>query len=141
LTGIGNIEDTDASAEMIMWHELRHAPKSGTLLCETSDIKAGEAKEFRFGGDSPFAFRLFIHNANGTFKAYRNACPHYDVPLNHTPGEVFTSDRQHFLCMTHYAKFETTHGRCVEGPCEGEFLEHIPLTQEGNLLFVGEIVE
>lgn len=123
---------------MINWYEQRHAPASGTLLCRTGDIGDGQVKEFRFGGQSPFAFRLFIYNDQGTYIAYRNACPHYDVPLNHIPGEMFTPDNQYFLCMTHCARFDKASGLCIDGPCVGESLEKIPLRREGTNLLVGE---
>lgn len=126
---------------MSKWHEQRHAPAPGTYLCEAADINEGAVREFRFGGESPFAFRLFIYNDRGMYRAYRNSCPHYKVPLNHEPGKVFTPDEKYFLCMTHYAQFEKSSGLCVAGPCTGQSLETIPLQQEKEYLFVGEILE
>jgi nitrite reductase/ring-hydroxylating ferredoxin subunit len=124
---------------MNKWQEQRHASASGTLLCKTLDIGAGQVKEFRFGGDSPFAFRLFIYNDQGKYIAYRNACPHYDVPLNHIPGKIFTSDNQFFLCMTHYARFDKGSGLCIDGPCVGDSLEKIPLRQDADSLLIGDV--
>lgn len=121
---------------MKTWNEQRHAPSPGTYLCQRSDIKHQCVKEFRFGGDSPFAFRMFVYNDGHTLRAYRNSCPHYDVPLNHTPEQLITSDNRHFLCMTHFAKFDINSGLCVEGPCEGESLETIPLQLDGNRLMI-----
>lgn len=123
---------------MKKWHNQRYAPDPGTFLCQTGDIGENQVKEFRFGGNSPFAFRMFLYNDGRAIRAYRNACPHFDVPLNHVPGEVFTADRRHFLCMTHHAMFEPCSGLCVQGPCVGESLEVIPLRREGEQLLVGE---
>ena len=123
---------------MKQWFEYKHAPAAGSFLCDKGAIKVGDAKEFRFGGDSPFSFRMFIYNDNGEYRAYRNSCPHFDVPLNHIPGEVFTPDGKYFLCMTHHAQFDKISGRCVAGPCEGESLETIPLKQDGERLLIAD---
>ena len=123
--------------QMKAWFEQRHAPAPGTYLCQSGGIEECQVKEFRFGGDSPFAFRLFIYNDAGEFRAFRNSCPHYDVPLNHIPGDVFTTDHRYFLCSTHFAKFEKDSGLCVEGPCSGTALEPIPLQRKGDDLLIG----
>lgn len=123
------------------WHYYRFAPLPGTYLCDITDITTGQVREFRFGGDSPFAFRLFIYNNDGKHKAYRNACPHFDVPLNHGVDHLVTPDGAHFRCMTHFALFDKSSGLCVFGPCEGESLQSIPLARDGNRLLVGEIPE
>jgi nitrite reductase/ring-hydroxylating ferredoxin subunit len=122
---------------MKKWYEERHAPAPGAYLCDAGEVGAGEVREFRFGGDTNFPFRMFIYNDGGELKAYRNACPHYDVPLNHEQGKVFTPDGKHFLCMTHHAIFEPGTGLCVQGPCKGEALDTIPLRQDGDRLLVG----
>ncbi|MFT5320165.1 MAG: nitrite reductase/ring-hydroxylating ferredoxin subunit [Pseudohongiellaceae bacterium] len=123
---------------MKKWFEERHAPAAGTYLCRTIDIGDNQVKEFSFGKDSPFLFRLFIYKEGEVFRAFRNACPHYNVPLNHIPGDVFTSDGTQFLCMTHYAKFDTGTGLCTEGPCIGESLDQIPLHRDGQRLLIAE---
>jgi len=123
---------------MKKWFEERHAPAPGTPLCSTEDIAAGEVREFRFGEKTNFVFRMLVHNHDGEFTAFKNACPHFDVPLNHTPEQLFTPDGQHFLCMTHYAKFNKVTGFCVEGPYEGEYMDIIPLTCHGKILAIGE---
>ncbi|MDC1529006.1 Rieske 2Fe-2S domain-containing protein [Gammaproteobacteria bacterium] len=121
---------------MTQWFKQRHAPLPGTYLCQKTDIETYKVKEFPFGGASPFAFRMFIYNDNGTFKAYRNSCPHYDVPLNHSADDLFTSDKQYFQCMTHFAKFEKDSGACISGPCEGKALESIPIQQDDEALLI-----
>ena len=121
---------------MVNWNELKFSPQPGTFLCDSSEIAKGKVKEFRFGGDSPFAFRMFVYNDAGTFKGFHNSCPHYDVPMNHTPEELFTPDGQYFQCVTHYAKFEKSSGYCVEGPCAGQSLSTIPLQEEDNKILV-----
>ena len=123
---------------MKAWQEYRNAPSSGTLLCSVEELKHLQVKEFQFGDESPFPFRMFVFNDNGSFIAYRNACPHYDVPLNHTTEEILTTDKKHFQCITHFAIFDKHSGLCVEGPCEGESLQTIPLCIEDDQIFIAE---
>jgi nitrite reductase/ring-hydroxylating ferredoxin subunit len=122
---------------MTAWFQQRFAPAAGTFLCDAQNIADGQVREFRFGGESPFAFRMFIYNDQGTFRAFRNSCPHFDVPLNHTPDELFSPDGRYFVCMTHYAQFDKHNGMCVSGPCTGESLESIPLQRDGERLLIG----
>jgi len=121
---------------MTNWTEQKFAPSPGTFLCEKGEVAEGKVKEFRFGGESPFAFRMFIYNDNGKLKGFFNSCPHFDVPLNHKPDELFTQDGKFFQCVTHYAKFDKSSGLCVEGPCGGESLQLIPLIQEDNKILI-----
>ena len=122
---------------MTAWFQQRFAPADGTFLCDANEIPHGQVLEFRFGGDSPFAFRMFIYNDQGNFRAFRNSCPHFDVPLNHLPEELFSPDGRFFVCMTHNAQFDKHSGLCVAGPCAGEALESIPLRRDGDHLLVG----
>lgn len=118
------------------WNKQKFAPSPGTYLCETGEIAESEVKEFRFGGESPFAFRMFIYNDQGSFRAFWNSCPHFDVPLNHSPEELFTPDGKYFQCITHFARFDKTSGLCVEGPCGGESLQAIPISRKDNKILI-----
>jgi nitrite reductase/ring-hydroxylating ferredoxin subunit len=122
---------------MKRWFEQRHAPKPGSYLCDIAEVGESQVRELKFGTDTHVPFRMFIYNDAGTLRAYMNACPHFNVPLNYLPGELFTTDRRQFICMTHYAKFNLDDGRCSEGPCEGEGLEVIPLLFDGERVLVG----
>ena len=120
------------------WFEERHAPTPGTYLCLEAELVEGQVKEFSFGENSPFSFRMFVYKKGDEITAFRNACPHYNIPLNHVPGDVFTTDGKAFLCMTHFAKFDTGSGLCIEGPCKGESLDLIPLHHKDKQLFIGQ---
>jgi nitrite reductase/ring-hydroxylating ferredoxin subunit len=122
---------------MRRWFEQRHAPQPGTYLCDATEVDSSQVREFRFGTDTHVPFRMFLYNDAGTLRAYMNACPHFNVPLNYLPGDIFTTDRRQFLCMTHYAKFNLHDGHCTEGPCEGDGLEVIPLRFDGGRVLVG----
>lgn len=121
------------------WYKERNAPKPGTLLCTRADIADDEVVEFTFGEQKKTQFRMFVYNDKGTLRAYMNMCPHFDVPLNVEPGQMFTSDRSQFMCMVHYAKFNLDDGHCTEGPCEGLGLESVPLSINDGQVYIADI--
>ena len=123
------------------WYQERNAPASGTYLCKIADVPEGAVIEFQFGEQKRTLFRMFVYNDGGTLRAYMNVCPHFDVPLNVEPGQMFTSDRSQFMCSIHYAKFNLDDGHCTDGPCEGMGLESIPLEITDTEVFIGEVVE
>lgn len=123
---------------MKKWNEERNSPGAETHLCEMADIPEGEVKEFQFGENPRTRFRMFVYNDGGTPRGFVNRCPHFGVPLNVDPGEMFTSDRSQFMCMMHYAKFNLHDGQCTDGPCEGMALEQIPLNVIDGLVVISE---
>lgn len=58
----------------------------------------------------------------GRFYAYENLCRHLAFPLDSPRDGSFLSPHGHLLCIHHGALYETTSGRCIEGPCLGENL-------------------
>ena len=42
-------------------------------------------------------------------------------------------------CSTHGALFEIESGRCIAGPCKGQYLQAIPYLLDNGLLMVEEI--
>lgn len=123
---------------MKRWYQEKNAPQPGTFLCSRADIAPGGVMEFCFGEHKKTRFRMFVYNDAGQLRAYMNVCPHFDVPLNVRPGEMFTTDRSQFMCAIHYARFNLHDGHCTEGPCEGVALEAIPLTiAEGKVFIAG----
>lgn len=121
---------------MKKWYQEKNAPQPGTYLCPVSDIPLNGVIEFSFGAQRKTLFRMFVYNDAGHLRAYMNVCPHFDVPLNVRPGEMFTSDHSQFMCAIHYAKFNIHDGHCTEGPCEGVGLEAIPLIITNESLYI-----
>lgn len=123
---------------MKVWHQERHSPEPGTPLCRVVELADGEARIFVFGDRPKTRFRMFLHKDGGEIRAYMNACPHFNVPLNMDSTQLFTSDYRQFMCSIHYAKFNIEDGVCTEGPCEGLALERIPLEVVDGELRVGQ---
>lgn len=74
---------------------------------------------------SGILLRIERPGAPPQFKAYRNLCPHWSMPLDGGTGD-FLDDSGHLLeCKFHGARFERDTGECIMGPCDGEFLEEL----------------
>lgn len=125
---------------MKRWYQERNAPESGTYLCKKSDVSAGDVIEFNFGETKKTLFRMFLYNDNGVVRAYMNMCPHFSVPLNVEPRAFFTSNKSHFMCSIHYAKFNLNDGHCIDGPCEGLGLEKVPLFIKNDDIYIGAVL-
>jgi nitrite reductase/ring-hydroxylating ferredoxin subunit len=60
--------------------------------------------------------------------AYRNRCPHTGAPLNWSPGDFLSVERDFIQCAIHWALFRLHDGFCVHGPCSGKSLFSIVTT-------------
>lgn len=94
-------------------------------------VDGGKAVGFsvtRAGRDLP----AFAIAHAGQAHAYVNICPHRGTPLDWQPGEVFDETRLYLICATHGALFEPQSGQCIAGPCQGAYLQKIPVREDGD---------
>ena len=105
-------------------------------LCRLDDIPDGASRGF---GPAPGGFTgLFAIRRGADAHVYVNACPHIGVALDWTPDDFLTRDRANIVCSTHGALFTIETGRCIQGPCEGDHLENVPVTIENGWILVPE---
>ena len=91
------------------------------FLCRDDELFEGLARGFDpwgEGRDTVIALRW-----QGQPRAYRNSCPHWQVPMQYRKDHFMSGDRQHIVCFAHGALFLPEDGRCVLGPCVGESLQ------------------
>ena len=120
----------------VKWDQRRFAPDLGTPLCRDDELSDGVAREFTFGeGKRPFS--MFLHRHGGVVRAWVNACPHFQLPLNAQPDRFLNKDATKLTCAHHYARFDPISGDCVEGPCTGDKLLSIPVSLVDELWVVG----
>ncbi len=103
-------------------------------LCRVDDIAEPGAKGFlptTAGGRD-----LFVVRFAGRVYGYMNSCPHLGTPLEFLPDRFLTRDGTSILCSTHGARFDIATGRCVAGPCKGQFLVAVPLHVENGMVSV-----
>ena len=118
------------------WKEEKNAPAAGQLLCQLAELTDSEVFELTLAPASKHPFRLFIHKQDGCYSCFMNRCPHFGIPLNMQPRQLFSTDKQQFICSTHYARFNFHDGFCTEGPCEGSSLEVIPIETRNAAIYV-----
>lgn len=120
----------------VEWDKRRFAPEPGTLLCEDSELLEGQTREIEFGeGKRPFS--MILHRFDGQVRAWVNACPHFQLPLNAAPNKFLNKDGSKLTCAHHYARFNPITGSCLEGPCEGDNLLSVPVSLVSGRWVIG----
>jgi nitrite reductase/ring-hydroxylating ferredoxin subunit len=107
----------------------------GAWTCAAGALAPGRTMKFRLHRRGK-PVEGFIVNANGSYHAYVNRCPHAGTSLDLWPNEFLTEDGRHLICATHGAIFEQQTGLCVEGPCPGASLDRLPVERDGSSLIV-----
>jgi nitrite reductase/ring-hydroxylating ferredoxin subunit len=79
---------------------------------------------------------IFVQTGPDTLRAWVNSCPHEGRRLDYAPGK-FLIDKQNLVCAAHGASFRLSDGFCVGGPCRGESLHPVLVTElpDGFLQF------
>ncbi|GAB3372608.1 Rieske 2Fe-2S domain-containing protein [Spongiibacter taiwanensis] len=100
-------------------------------VLDLSDLPDPGSVGFETDGVSYFAVR-----SRGKIWVYRNRCPHRQVRLNWQPDAFFDASGSLIQCATHGALFLIESGECVSGPCQGEYLDAVPFSVDGDKLFL-----
>ena len=103
------------------------------MICigSASDIEEGTSKGF----DVESAY-LFAVKRDDKVYLYRNSCPHLGTPLEWEEDRFLDSDGSLIQCSTHGALFEIETGKCLAGPCKGQYLQAVPYLLDNGLLMV-----
>jgi nitrite reductase/ring-hydroxylating ferredoxin subunit len=78
----------------------------------------------------------FVVRYNGMVYAYINRCAHLSVELDWNEGDFFDLDKTYVICATHGAHYQPETGYCVMGPCKGQSLQAIQVTERGNKILI-----
>ena len=90
------------------------------LACQLADLPDPGSKGIEIQG-----YKLFIVRQGNRVFAYRNNCPHRNVPLEWIPDQFLDSSGLLIQCASHGALFLPESGECVAGPCSGARLHPI----------------
>ena len=85
------------------------------------DLVEGTTAKFSFARDGQ-KLAGFVARFRGQCVAYQNLCRHIAISIDYDDNAFFNSERTHFVCQTHGAVYDPLTGKCVRGPCPGEFL-------------------
>lgn len=111
------------------------APEPQTLCASADLIERGPAVVFDVMLWRAPA-RAFVMRYGGRAVAYLNRCAHVPTELDWQPGEFLDQDKRWIICAVHGATYEPSSGECVGGPCRGERLMALDVTEvEGQVLW------
>jgi nitrite reductase/ring-hydroxylating ferredoxin subunit len=82
---------------------------------------------------------VLVGRAGGAWRAYVNVCRHRDLPLDLGVSSPMSDDARFLACSQHGALYRLTDGLCVMGPCVGERLAPIAITEhDGELVLTAD---
>ncbi len=106
-------------------------------ICHKRELETKPVRGFELetaGGPLPVLLLL----QHDTPRAYRNSCPHTGIPLDWTPGEFMDITGKLLQCATHGALFRPADGYCIAGPCQGQSLQALNVTEIGEEIHLME---
>jgi nitrite reductase/ring-hydroxylating ferredoxin subunit len=71
-----------------------------------------------------------VGRVGGAWRAYANVCRHRALPLDLGATSPMSDDGRYLLCHQHGALYRLEDGRCFAGPCAGESLASLRVTEE-----------
>lgn len=106
------------------------------MICVGSiiDIEEGSSKGF----DVEDAYFFVVKRDNNIY-LYRNSCPHLGTPLEWEEDKFLDADGAMIICSTHGALFEIETGRCLAGPCKGQYLQAVDYVLDNGLLMIEQL--
>jgi len=103
------------------------------IVCRDEDVAEGDARRFFVGNNN-----LIVARINGKLHAYRNECPHMNLPLTNRSKALINKEQNHLVCAQHAAAFAIENGLCVNGPCVGMELEPVIIESDNGKLYLNE---
>jgi nitrite reductase/ring-hydroxylating ferredoxin subunit len=99
------------------------------VLSETQREAIARGHFVRIGG----AWNGFlVGRIDDTWCAYANVCRHRALPLDLGASSPMSDDGRYLLCHQHGALYRPVDGKCVSGPCAGESLTPVTVTEDEN---------
>lgn len=98
----------------------------GVYLCHQDRLAEGSALGLDPYGEGRDT--LLVVRWQGALRAWRNSCPHLEVPMQYRKDRFLSGDGQYIVCFAHGARFVPDTGLCVLGPCLGQSLHPHSLT-------------
>lgn len=108
---------------------------SSIAVCSASEInEGGTGHRFRvlFRGEETSAFVIRVE---GQLRAYLNRCSHVPVELDWNYGEFLDDSGRMIVCATHGASYDGETGACLGGPCDGEPLVKLEVSESDGQVF------
>lgn len=104
-----------------------------TYICASGDLTDDTSRGYRLE-----AVNLLLVRKKGRVYAYRNLCPHVAIPLEWREHDFLTADTSLIQCANHGALFTIEDGLCISGPCNGQSLLPIAVTERDGGIYLDE---
>jgi len=106
-------------------------------LCHVNELADPDSRGFELEQNDGEELLLFLVKKNNKIYGYKNKCPHAGVNLEWQPNEFLDLEKSLIQCSMHGALFQIESGRCVSGPCNGDYLDSIELDvdDKGNIFY------
>ncbi len=78
----------------------------------------------------------FIVFDGGQYFAYENKCPHTGAPLDWIEHQFLDADGALIQCAVHDARFNIETGVCLFGPCIGETLKALAISEDNDAIYL-----
>jgi len=101
-------------------------------LCHSDEIEDPGCRGFHIKSGAR-TIDIFVVHKNGQFHAYTNSCPHTGASLDWQENQFLDMDNAFIQCSTHDARFDIETGRCIAGPCVGDYLTIIDISIDTTL--------
>ncbi|MEI6868770.1 MAG: Rieske 2Fe-2S domain-containing protein [Methylophilaceae bacterium] len=110
-----------------------------------TNVKIKIDKKTFQGDSSTVRFEYQTHDAKqsgfvvffeGMYYAYLNQCRHMPIELDYKPNEFMDDENQWIVCSTHGAIYHPASGECISGPCRGETLHKLNVTESNDVLWI-----
>jgi nitrite reductase/ring-hydroxylating ferredoxin subunit len=79
--------------------------------------------------------RAFALRFDGRVVAYMNRCAHVPTEMDWQAGEFLDQDQRWIVCSIHGASYEPADGRCVAGPCRGQRLMALDVSERDGQIW------
>lgn len=108
---------------------------SDIKVCASSDLSEG-GMGFRFkvlyNGEETSAFVVRVDNE---VRSFLNRCSHVPVEMDWNYGEFLDDSGRIIVCATHGASYDATDGQCLGGPCSGNPLVRLAVSERDGEVY------
>ncbi|MFN4328082.1 MAG: Rieske (2Fe-2S) protein [Limnobacter sp.] len=108
---------------------------SDIKVCASSDLTEG-GMGFRFkvlyNGEETSAFVVRVDNE---VRSFLNRCSHVPVEMDWNYGEFLDDSGRIIVCATHGASYDATDGQCLGGPCSGNPLVRLAVSERDGEVY------
>lgn len=101
------------------------------VLCRVGELDATGAKGVTLG-EAPDWRDIVVLRCLAGIRAYENRCPHQRTTLETFPDRFLDESREIVICTMHGARFRSSDGECIFGPCKGQRLQPVAIRIEGD---------